>query len=764
MAITSASVAPNSVRVRRRRQRAELLTDASLVIGSILAIAVLVKLAWPGFTYWGDNANSFMPLWHLFGQSLRAGSPLLFDHTAWQAANLVGEAAYGIFNPVTMLNAIAISFTDNLALASFIVMAEFLALLGLGVYMLARVYGASRVASMIVGIMVPFGGFTLFYEAGNWASGLMSITWVVHFWWAARAYTSGRMGPIAAVAFGGLAATVGNPYAVLGMLVVMLGLGVELILAKRYRRFLGLVLAGACIGAIIVFVYLPLLHVLQQIDRPYAETFNNTNYLTPSLGDLFGLSSPSYLPRMRAWTGTGDLVPSTYLGWLIVPLLPWLKWRSIGHWKHRASLITSSSVFLLFTLGPDTVWLFRWPIRLIEYSYVGLIILFALYLSSGLARDHVRRRLTLSGLAITSGAFSAWASVPPIWGYHLLVAVIVAGFVCAGLCAYRRFALRGLLVVVLIGTAVIAPLQASRFGWSYQAVGPDVDLSVPADLRLVRENNDALTGTVLQIADISDLSGTSAVYEGLINFGNTLAAAGVESVNRYTGLSFIPFKDALQMDFRGSVDKRFPLSTLFAPVSHDVDVPLVDAMGVDTLVISTARHDIATLPEIAVGWHSIERSVSRVVLIRNIPRPGPAVTGSDGVLISAVSAEPSNGVSFQFHSERGGYVLLDRLQWAGYSAAEGARELPLTTGAFGLVKVDVPSGTGEVEVRYGIPGFASAIFALLAGLLVAFTHEAFWRLRWLRSKRSWRPEFSDESAPTPAASASARSISDPAQL
>src|SRR3712207_7063784 len=49
------------------------------------------------------------------------------------------------------------------------------------------------------------------------------------------------------------------------------------------------------------------------------------------------------------------------------------------------------SVFAVLTLGPSNLWLFRWPIRLIEYLYLALGVLLALLLSRGPATDHVRR-------------------------------------------------------------------------------------------------------------------------------------------------------------------------------------------------------------------------------------------------------------------------------------------------------------------------------------------------------------------------------------
>src|SRR5690606_37243410 len=161
----------------------------------------------------------------------------------------------GVFNPVTILNAIAISFTDRLSVASFLLMVEFLLLLGSGVYLLARSYGANRTASILVGVIAPFAGYTLYYEAGNWASGRMSIVWVVHFWWSTRMFALSRLGPLLPFIFGFLAATVGNPYSIVGILIVLFAVGLELLLHRDWKRFAGLVIVGALVGTAVFLTY-----------------------------------------------------------------------------------------------------------------------------------------------------------------------------------------------------------------------------------------------------------------------------------------------------------------------------------------------------------------------------------------------------------------------------------------------------------------------------------------------------------------------------
>ena len=703
-----------------------LLFDVAIIIAAVGAISTFVKLAWPRFTYWGDNAESFFPLWHIYGTSIREGNPLFFNPDAWAAASVAGEAAYGIFNPVTALNAVFISFFDDLSLASFLVMSEFLALLAVAVYFLARSYGADRAASIVVAIIMPFCGFTMFYEAGNWASGLMSITWVVFFWAAARDFAIGRRGPLFSFIAGGLAATVGNPYAVLGVVIVLFGLAIEIANRRQWRHLVGLVVMGACVGLVVLFVYMPFLSVLPQTDRPLGSMFANSNYLTPSLGDLAGVSSPSYFPRFNAWYARWDAVPSTYLSWIILPLLPWLRWRSIRRWYGLTSLVACTVVFMLFALGPDTVWLFRWPIRLLEYSFVGLLVFFALLLSEGLAKDHRRRRLVTSLIAIAVVFFVPWASKPELWKWHLLMTAITVVGVIAALWLWQRAGLSAAAWVVVLGTALVAPLQAQLFAWDRQSVTAAVDQQVPTHLQTIRDQSRDFEGTVLQVAAIHTLAGTPAVATGMLAFGHTAAAAGIETVGRYTGINFAPFAYSIGIDYRGSIGAPGELERFFSSVGPNYDVPLIQAMGVDTLVVSPTVSDFDRLGELTQGWEVIEEGELRTVLLSPWRRSGIEITPSHGLLIAGAASKGAD-VSFDVTSGDG-TVLINRLAWLGYEATADGRSLNISTGPNGLLQVQIPPGTTHVELTYTIPGMGLGALFLLGGVLVAVFHQGVWLL------------------------------------
>ena len=713
----------------RMSRRAAL--DLGLVLVAVVAIGLLVKVVWREFTFFGDNAESFFPLWHMYGTALRAGEPFLFDPNGWGAGNVMAEAAYGVFNPVTILNALFISLTDRLSLAGFLVMLEFLVILGWGVYMLARSYEASRTAAILVGIITPFAGYTLYYEAGNWASGLMSAVWVVHFWWSARMFMQSRIGPLLPFVFGFLAATVGNPYSVVGILVVLFGLAFERVLRRDWRPLTGLVVVGALVGTAVILTYAGLLATLGVIDRPVdGALVSNTNYLTPSLGDVLGLSSPTYLPRITAWFQVHDLVPSAYLSWAVLPLLPWIRWRAMPHWRAKLSLLAAGLVFLALTLGPDHLWLFRWPIRFIEYVYICLAVAFAVLISPGLAKSRIALRTTLSLAAVVVSLYLAFSSRPSLGSYHLVVAAAAIVLVLAvRFTVVSERSRHWLLAIVAAGTLVITPFQANLFGWSHQSVEPGVDQRPPADLSIVRHAWQDIDGRVLQIAELGALHGTDAVAQGQLVFGNIGRAAGIDILNRYTGINFEAFKDGLGFDYRGTVGTYFPISFLWTPLAPDIDVPVVDALGIDTLVISKTRHDLASLDERPAGWRISEDSEYRVVLTRTEPIDHPAVSSLGNVTVSDAVATGTD-MSFDIESTTGGSVVLDRLGWPGYTIALDGRPLEHETVPYGLIRVDIPAdASGTVTVTYEAPGLRLGIIVAGVGLLGAVTYQVLW---WVR--------------------------------
>ncbi len=248
------------------------IPDLLVVLGVGVAVAATMTIPFlqrHDFYYGGDNPQSFVSLWHHFGSQLRAGHWPTMEPAGWTGGNYAAEGTYALWNPVQLLDYVLVSYFDDLATAAAVVQIQFLALLGMGAYLLFREYGAGRSASVAVALAVPATGFTLYYEANGWPAGLVAFTWVTWFWWAARRQSRGHLLPLVTFLVGALAMTTGNPYAALGMVVVLAGIAVELLVRRDWGRLVGIVVIGACVGATAALVFLPLVHPAG--DRPRAD-------------------------------------------------------------------------------------------------------------------------------------------------------------------------------------------------------------------------------------------------------------------------------------------------------------------------------------------------------------------------------------------------------------------------------------------------------------------------------------------------------------
>ncbi|NKT45348.1 hypothetical protein GS676_21165 [Rhodococcus hoagii] len=730
------------------RRLNDRLPDWAVAIGVGLVTAVVASIAqWRGsfFFYVGDQHEQFAPMWHMFGESLRDRQWPTMDPSGWMGGNYAAEGLDGIWNPLNWANFLLVSRFDNLSLAAFVVMIEILAILAAGVFLLAREYGARRSAAIMVAVAVPVSGFTLWYEASGWPAGLMAFTWITHFWWSTRRFSRGGTNPLVPFLFGFLAMTTGNPYATLGAIVVLAAVGIELLLARGYGRLVQVAVMGACVGATALLVFLPLLGSSDVTTRDSLAAIANDTFLVPDLGDIAASSSPTYLPSMSTWAGGRlEANPTTYFVWFALPLLPWIRWRELrARTAGAVSVFVVGGFYLVATLAPSNVWLFRWPVRLVEYLYLAGAVLLALGLSSGLARDHVRRRAVTTAVIVAAGAYLSWAVRPDETPTHLLGLAVTALLVTALLVAFRRAGAAAAASVAVVGTAAVLFLQSSLL----PAPAPKPDqppapaTAAPAfDLPRVAAGTSGYRGTVLQLAAL-DRTGPEDARNGEILFGNLPRAAGVESIASYTGMGFAEFAEELCMDYRGATCAA-AYDRLWQPADDRTPAPLIDVMGVSTLVLQRAL-----LPEVAAGdpppgWHVAYDTPVRVVWVRDVvlPEAGRVTWASPGVEVTAESSAPARA-EIRFSADEPGHIVFARLAWPGYTAAVDGRSVDPSDGPAGLLAVDVPAGEHTLVVEYRSPGLRFGVAAALGAFAVVLVQTILWYVRPRR--RSASPEPSD---------------------
>ena len=700
----------------------------------------------------GDTATQFMPMWYHLGTQIRSGHwPVLLNVHSWMGGNVAAEALFGVFNPVNTLTQVGVSLLPNLALAATLLKAGFLAWLALGVYLVAREYRAPRWAAAPVAVALPFAGFTLYFEAGMWLSGLIAFAWLPHVWWSVHRTGRGRLNPLWAFLIGALAVTVGNPYGVLGVVVVLAGLLVQFAVERNWAGLRRVLLVGVCIGLVVPLVFLPLIGTSSVSWRTDHSIIYDGDF-APRAGDLLNLSSPTFLPFIRVFgSRAGTFEPVVYLAWFITPLLPWLDWRALrGRLRMLTGPLVVTGVLLALALGPSHLWMFRWPIRLVELTYLGVAVLFAAALSGGLRRDRWAGRAGGSALILFAGAYLSWGTRPDLIGREAVAFVLLAALTAAAVVVGRR-SRRGLALVLSGGTALTLLLQVLYFPVNANVTRFDFPHQV-ARLQSRFADYHGTTFALMSRATVRN-GEEPGRYRNFL-FGNEWLVADVDAVNSYTGLGFEAFSHYFCMQFLSNVCPR-AYARLWAPTDLGGQ-SMADLMRLETVVVDRSLRDRPTSPR--PGWH-VQRSTRLAVVLQRDGAPSPwpdgrlsyAAPGVDVLADHATHHDRSETVRFRSDGAPA-TLAFARLNWPGYTARLGNRELPVTDGPAGLLTVRLPAGVqqGTVHLDWTPPGYHVGIAAALLGVLGALALGALSVLQgWRRRRR--RPEEPD---PSPAAEGS----------
>jgi hypothetical protein len=686
-----------------------------LVLCLLVALLAQIPVLRQGLFYLvDDSAAQFVPMWRRIGEQLLAGHFPLLDVDSWSGGNLAGEALFGLWNPVNLLDYLLVTRIDDLPVAATVVKTQFLVIAALGVYLLAREYGSARWAAFSLAVALPFSGFILYFQASTWAGGLMTFAWVPFVWWSGRKAARQTIHPIWAFVFGALCVTAGNPYGMLAILVVYIGLLAEF---RQWR----VVLIGLSVLAVAPLVFLPLLGAASVGARNGLQFFN-VGDLVPGINDLLTLSVPSQQPAIKGFVpGSMRLnVPATYFAWFAVPVLPWLDWGVLRRrGRELFAVFVVMGTYLVLCLGPSHIWMFRWPLRNIEGLLLGLSILLAVLMSAGLRTDHLRRRALITGGALLAGTYLAIASWPKISGRHMLGFVLLAVLTALLILAVRRGNSRWQAAVLTGGTMIVLLLQTT---WS--PINTSVTTFYPTPTV-----HAAYTGTVAQVGAVGDMPGPP--IRGVL-FGNGYAAAGEPSLMAYSGIDYVKFTKALCQSHRGTCREGY--ERLFAPVQGDLSI--ADLARVETIVV---QRKLVDEPAPRPGWHVESRNSDVTVLRKDkaIPFPRGRVSAwTPGVDVDDDTMDGARSERVRFHRGHGpAQLTFARLNWPGYRAEVNGRKVPVREDQAGLLVVDLPDGVdrGELSLGWTPPGFLAGIVCAFLGLALAIA------LGWRREKRPRTP-------------------------
>ncbi|MFJ2507568.1 hypothetical protein [Arthrobacter citreus] len=684
------------------------------------------------FFYWDDTMQSFLPVWRSLGENLLNGNFEMMDPGGWAGGNYIAEVGYGIWNPLNLLNFMLVAGMNDLALASAVVVVEFMALLALGATLLTRSYGANRWLAAAAGVAIPFSGFTLFYEAARWPGGLMAFAWTTLFWWGLRRWLRGNRSPLLPFVLGFLTMTAGNPYGALGVIVVCAAVGIEALLTRHKSRIVPLFFLALAVGLTAVLVFFPL-PLSSEVTVRTDSTIANDMFLVPGIGDLTAMSMPNFRPPTSNFWSNIDVVPSAYLAWFILPLLPWLNFKSIARRSRQlSSLYIVTGIYFLLTFAPSNVLLFRWPIRLIEYTYLGFLVLFMVVLSAGLSSTKLKARLVLSGTIIVFGLYRAWAIYPAGVQSQAAASILVALLLVLALFLWKRAGFPGLAAAMVFGTACVLAFQS----YAFVASNPVAGIGSPVDAEVLEESAKSYTGNTLQVFSTAGLD-PEAFVDGSLLYGNQILNAGVEdSLNRYSGISFVTYANALCMNYRGETCPWL-YDVIWDPASEEIDEPLADALRLETIVVQKSVRDL-TETELPEGWSVAESDEHRTVITREDPIgfPGTVSWASPGITVES-SEQDGDSETVRVSASESGTLAFARLAWPGYTVTVDGVEQDLQQGPAGLITVDVPAGATDVEISFTPPGLVLGLAAMAVGWGIALLMTVLYYIR--RRTRKARP-------------------------
>ena len=697
-----------------------------MMLAAVTVAGLLPFLRNRSFYLAGDSIAQWLPVNRRIGELLRNGESHLMDPTLWRGGNFIGEARFGVWNPVTLLVDIVISFIDDLAVSMLLVSLLYLLLLAVGVYFLAREYGAQRWPSAVVGVVAATGGWTLWMDAAWWTPHLASLAYTPFVWIAARRVARGASGPGWLVLAGALCVTAGNPYSNILMVVIVIAVAVEFADRRRPIALAALFAALVSIGLIAIFVYLPFQQT-SAVGPRSSENFNDGSWVLGP-GDLLTMSTPTARPFVLNFGSNRLGFPGSYLAWFVLPLAPWLRWRTLLQRRFAGTAVVAG-VVLLFAVGPSNFWFFRWPMRLMPYVYLPALVALAVVLGAGLIHDRRRLRASLTAAIVVIGGYLAAADVPVDIGWHLVGTILVLTLSAIIVLGARRHP--GALGPLLIVTTLL--VLAVQLVWKPLNEGVR-DYGAPQSAATFIERfADRYDGTVVQIVPLEEPPAGSAAdlaYQDLA-YASMHAISGVEAVSTYSGIGFSTHDATLCLRFDGAMcDGAW--AKLWQAAREDEPV-VADLLGANTVVVQRSTADAATSTPPA-GWSLAETTATVEVWKRDAAEPWPEgrLTDVSGPVVVESDIEQRahrEVVRFRRTGDGPAQLTFGRLAWPGYVATVDDKALQVGGGTAGLLTVAIPPEVdgGELVLAWMPPYWRPSLLILTMGVLLGIASELAWR-------------------------------------
>jgi hypothetical protein len=689
----------------------------------VLASALALLAQDPRYFFHGDTQAAYLGWEYRLGEQVRAGHWPLLDPHAWAAGNAVAEGQWGLFSPLVVAIGLLATVSANVLAFATAVKLALLCVGALGVFALARSYGARAPLAFVAAVAAPFGGMTQYLDLPSWVAALMIWALLPWVWWALRRTMFEGTSPLPALALGYLLVTVGYVYGTIMLILVLAACLLDARVARSRTAALKVVGVAVVCGLVAFTVYLP--GVLTAPVTIRGSAFDLTGKFASDPLALFA----AVLPTAVVPETTMHLLPYAYVAWFL-PLLLWLDVDELRRrWRPLAGLVLMSVLMVLVVLGPARVGPLRWPLRLQPFLVLSLVVLCAVLLSGFVVRRPSVRRLLSSLLWVLLAGVAATVRAPELWVEHLVgVAVVGAGIAVTWwrvVAHAGRRPPRSAALAVAVFTMALAAVQHGYF-----AQPPSPERHMPPLARDYTRPLAQARGDVMVVGNTGESLENDASWAKDFLTGSAWYLNGHPVQNTYTTINFRAYKDRYCTDYEGSTCPAL-LDTLFSR-EQSTGARRVDLLGVSTLLLVRADFPDRSLVTPPTGWRVAAETRRSVTWVRRAPVPGAGrpVWTSPGTSVSvrSVGARSARFVVDRVPS-RGGKVVLSALAWPGYRTDVGHLAEPVDGY---LLAVDLPPGSrGQVvTVRFSPPGWPVAMAAWWLAVLGALTWSAVaWRRR-----------------------------------
>lgn len=683
------------------------------VVVTVVAAAVLPLLRNPRFYYIDDTQAGAVGIWYETGRYLfqEHAVPFLIPSRMLEG-NITIEGQWGIFNPLILLISAITYLSGNLLVVAAVAKIFALAAAGAGGYLVARSYRATPVWAFVVGVSVPFIGFTVFMDAASWVTGLFVFSGLPWVWWAARRTTLAHGSPLWPFLFGYLVISVGYVHGTLMLALLLAAVVVEAWIGRNWKAMLATVGLGVALGLVALFIYVPSL-ASSAVTWRSSSGIGNSNFLSPDPSVLFSSFLSTYRPSLRSFSGLGAVgSPLTYVSWtLLVALL--IQWRRLqGVWREVAGiwLFWIGAAALVF--GPSEIGPLRSPIRLFPYVALAMIVMTGVLASRSVLVLTKRRAIALL-CVVTGAAYFALAELPSAVRSVGVGAALAGGGVIA-LWAAQKY--RSKLIPLAASVVTILTLAMQLIAMPHP---PVADWGLPPTAAAFKAIAPRDATQMFVVGDPRLLKDSWAVS----TFAGGWLVAEVPTSNTYTPVGFAAFGADLCQDTYGvtcatSIDKVFAVD----PTSGRTVADLLQINLIQLLAVP----GVDFMREPPKGWHLESRSDQIALWRRDTPFPpvGGVSWVQPGVVVSNLSVTDT-AASFRVDSvpEGGGQVVLSRLAWPGYRTTAGTLGAPLR-GYLLSVQVSTADIGKTVEVSYQPPFWTACV----AGVVVSFVGVISWAL------------------------------------